>query len=299
MNYSKRFIRDVSALFKEHQIFKDQITDFDQFKKKRIAIIGGAGSVGTALALFLIKIDVKKIIVIDNNEYSIFKLTKKIEEKYQSKIVIKFLSILNFKELEKNFKHYKFDYIYNCAAIKHVDIAESNKQEAYRVNVEGNENLLKLSKKYNTKKFIFISTDKAIDPISVMGKTKHIAENKIINFKCDFEKKILRFPNIILSSGSLLEAIYDCFKNKKIFQLRGSNLTRYFIFSKDAVHFIILATLKKNFYKIITLKNVKKMRILKIIKFFNKYYKLDFKITKKNKYEKVDEVYYGKKTDYI
>ena len=299
MQYSKKYIKQINFFFKDHEIFKDKFKNVDNYKDKTIAIAGGAGTIGSLLALKLLNFQVKKIVVIDNNEYSIFKLKQLIDKKYKKKVDIKFLSILNITQLEKNFKKYKFDYIYNCAAIKHVDIAEENKEESYRVNVIGTVNLLQLSKKYKIKKFIFISTDKAINPISVMGKTKQIAENKIIKYKCDFEKKILRFPNIILSSGSLLETIYMCIKKKKIFELRGSKLTRYFIFSKDALEFIVRATFKKAFYEIITLKNVKKASIIDIIKFFNKYFKLKFKIIKKNNYEKIDEIYYDKKSDYI
>jgi FlaA1/EpsC-like NDP-sugar epimerase len=84
---------------------------------------------------------------------------------------------------------YKIDFIYNCAAIKHVNIAEENKNEAYRINVKATENLLKLSKKYKIKKFVFISTDKAINPIGVMGQTKLEAEKKIIKFFLILRKK--------------------------------------------------------------------------------------------------------------
>jgi UDP-N-acetyl-D-glucosamine 4,6-dehydratase len=291
MQYSKKFTKHINLFFKDHKIFKDQFNNKGIFKNKTIAITGGAGSIGSLLALKLLTFQVKKIVVIDNNEYSIFKLRQLINKKDKKKIDIKFLSILNTKQLEKNFKQYKFDYLYNCAAIKHVDIAEENKEETYRVNVQGTLKLLQLAKKYKVKKFIFISSDKAFYPKGVMGKTKFLAEKKIINYKANFEKKILRFPNVITSSGSILEIINDCIINKKTFYLKHKNLSRFFIFKTDTLEFILRATNLPVRNKIIVLSRVKEAKIIDLINYISKHFALTYQVSRLPKFEKVSENY--------
>ena len=291
MQYPKKFTKHINLFFKDHTIFKDQFNNKGIFKNKTIAITGGAGSIGSLLALKLLTFQVKKIVVIDNNEYSIFKLRQLINKKDKKKIDIKFLSILNKPQLEKNFKQYKFDYLYNCAAIKHVDIAEENKEETYRVNVLGTLKLLQLSKKYKVKKFIFISSDKAFYPKGFMGKTKFLAEKKIINYKANFEKKILRFPNVITSSGSIVEIINDCIINKKTFYLKHKKLSRFFIFKTDTLEFILRATDLPVSNTIIVLSRVKEAKIIDLIKYINKHFTLTYQVSQLPKFEKLFENY--------
>lgn len=290
--YSKRFEKLVNQFFKDHKIFKTPFKNKELFNNKTILITGGAGSIGSILALRLITFNIKKLVIIDNNEYSIFKLKRQIENKYKSKIDIRFLSILNKTLLDKNFKKYKFDYVYNCAAIKHVDIAEENKEETFRINVTGTKNLLNLSKKYSVKKFVFISSDKAFYPKGIMGKSKLLAEKKVMNFKNQkTELKILRFPNVITSSGSILEIIYDCINQKKIFELKNKNLIRYFIFKHDTLNFILKATDTNYSKKIIILNHVKSKKIKDLCKFMKSKLNLKYKITKLPKFEKILENY--------
>ena len=260
------------------------------FKNKKILIAGGAGSIGSILAIKLLEYDVKEIVIIDNNEYSIHRFKRLEFDK--NKITIKFLSIMNQKELEKNFKRYKFDIVYNCAAIKHVDIAEDNKEETHRVNVIGTRNIVALSKKYKVKQIVFISSDKAFYPKGVMGKTKLKAEKEVLKINDNnLKTKVLRFPNVLFSSGSLLEIINESILTKSTFFLKDKNLKRFFIFKKDTLEFILRATELNLSNKIIVLNNVKEVKILKLLNNLKKFYKLKIKISKLPKYEKISEVY--------
>ena len=173
-----------------------------------------------------------------------------------------------------------------------MDIAEENKEETYRINVTGTENLLNLSKKYSVKKFIFISSDKAFYPKGIMGKSKLLAEKKVLNFRNNkTELKILRFPNVITSSGSILEIIYDCINQKKIFELKNKNLIRYFIFKNDTLNFILKASDNNYSKKIIILNHVKSKKIIDLCKFMKSKLNLKYKITKLPKFEKISENY--------
>lgn len=294
MQFEKKFSKEINFFFKNHIVYKSPFIDNNNiFRGKKILVAGGAGSIGTLLINRLTKLNIKLIVVVDNNEYSIFKLKRK--KFYNSKINIKLLSILNTKSLEKIFKKNKFDIVYNCAAIKHVDIAEENKDEAFRVNVTGNKNLLNLSIKYSVKKYIFISTDKANSPKGVMGKTKLKAEKDVLKkLNTQIEKKVLRFPNVLRSSGSLIEILYNCILYNIGFVLKNKNLKRFFIFENDASQFIIRATSLNLNNKIVLLKNIQETKIIDLIKFLKKKFSLKYKIDKLPNYEKVSEIYSDK-----
>ena len=290
--YSLKYSKSVNNFFKDHKIFKKTFKDENKtFTGKKILIAGGCGSVGSILAKKLLEFKIKKLVIIDNNEYSIYRFNRSLSS--NKKLDIKFLSILNKKQLKRNFLKYNFDIVYNCAAIKHVDIAESNRDETYRVNVLGTKNIIDMCKVTNVKQLIFISTDKAFYPKGVMGRTKLEAEKTILKFKKkNLQTKILRFPNVLFSSGSLCEIIYECINQKKTFFLKNKKLKRYFIFQEDTVEFILRATDLINVSnKIIVLKNVKESKVLDLLIHLKKVFKLNYKVTKLPKFEKVSEIY--------
>jgi UDP-N-acetylglucosamine 4,6-dehydratase len=296
MLFEKKFTKEINFFFRNHRIYKKNYIDNNSiFRKKKILIAGGAGSIGSLLTIKLIKLNIKSIVIIDNNEYSISKLKQKIF--FNPKISIKLFSILNVKSLEKIFKQNKFDIVYNCAAIKHVDICEENKDEAFRVNVKGNLNLLNFSIKYNVKKYIFISTDKANKPAGIMGKSKLEAEKYVLKKEKKIHKIVLRFPNILRSSGSLVEILYNCIIDNTIFFLRNKKLKRFFIFENDACEFITRATSLNLNNKIVLLNNIKETKIIDLIKFLKKKFNLRYCINKLPRYEKISEIYRIKKTN--
>ena len=287
----KNFNKKINLFFKNHKIFKDRYNDKTKtIKNKIILITRGAGSIGSILAEKILNYKINKLVIIDNNEYSIFRLKQLV--KPNLKLDIKLLSILNSKMLEKIFKKYKFDIVYNCAAVKHVDIAEENKEETYRVNVEGNNIIYNLCLKHKVKKYIFISSDKAINPKGIMGKSKLKAERSILkNKKSKLEVKVLRFPNVLGSSGSLVEILYNSINERNTFNLKNKFLKRHFIFKEDTSEFILRATEAKVNRKIILLKNVKEKKIIDLLKFLKKHFALKYKITKLPGFEKIREVY--------
>ncbi|MFG1505572.1 polysaccharide biosynthesis protein [Halobacteriovorax sp. ZH5_bin.2] len=222
---SKKIRTDLENLFLERDRFSFNLqNELSYLKDKKILITGVAGTIGSHL---LEKLSGFNVIGIDNNEYGVFKLGQK-------------LCDINFKDdLEDLFKKYQFDIIFHAAALKHVPLLEGLKKQAWRTNVEGTRNLIELAKKYQCRDFIFCSTDKACEPVSVMGKSKLAAEELCLSNSEIFSIKVLRFGNIIASSGSVVETFYEHASNGEELIITSSEMERYFITCNEACDFIL------------------------------------------------------------
>ena len=214
-------------------------------KNKKILITGGAGSIGGGLVKKLIKLNIKKLYVIDNNEYNIFKLKNSIDmDKYNKKIEFSLTNIENAKLLNLDFKRIKPNIVFHVAALKHVSFLESNIRQGVLTNVIGTNNTIFSAANNQTKHFIHISTDKAADPKNVLGYTKILSEYACHNFKGNKMKiGIVRFGNVFNSYGSVAETFISQIFNAKKIKLSNPNVERYFMSISEATN-LIISTLK-------------------------------------------------------
>ena len=237
-------------LFLRKTLNLDLIKNSSLFKNKKIAITGGAGSIGSGLVKKLINFDVKKIYVIDNNEYNIFKLRNSIDKvEHTSKIEYYLTNIDNANLLNLNFKKIKPNIVFHAAALKHVVFLEKNVSQGIISNVLGTKNTILAAAKNNTQYFVHISTDKAADPKNVLGYTKLLSEYVCHNFKkSNMNIGIVRFGNVFNSFGSVAETIRNqIFQVKKI-KLSHPSVERYFMSITEATNLIIstLQIISKN-----------------------------------------------------
>jgi FlaA1/EpsC-like NDP-sugar epimerase len=210
-------------------------------KNKKILITGGAGSIGGGLIKKLIKLNIKKLYVIDNNEYNIFRLKNSIDmDKYKKKIEFSLTNIENVDLLNLDFKRIKPNIVFHAAALKHVSFLESNIRQAVLTNVIGTYNTILSAVNNQTKYFVHISTDKAADPKNVLGYTKILSEYVCHNFK-DTKMKIgiVRFGNVFNSYGSVAETFKSRILNVKKIKLSSPNVERYFMSIDEATNLII------------------------------------------------------------
>ena len=226
-------------------IFNDIEFEENSLVNKNILITGAAGTIGTELIYQLDKIRPNKLILIDNNENSIsnLELNLNLNENVSSKIDLKLVDLCNISILEEIFKKEKIDIVFHAAAFKHVSLIEENIKQSFYNNILSTLNLLNLSKKYSIKKFVYISSDKAVNPVNILGVCKRIGE-KLVKLSCNSEFKTtsVRFGNVISSSGSLIPKIHHQIKFKKEIYLTDKNATRYFMTIKDAVNLVIKST---------------------------------------------------------
>lgn len=267
-----------------------------KLKNTKILITGGAGSIGTEITKQIARAKPKEIIVLDHSELNIYRISNILKD-FKAKLI---LGDIKDEVLVKNLiiKH-KVDYIFHAAAYKHVKFLEENVHSAFKNNVIGTYNLLRSikGKKIN---FVFISTDKAVNPKNILGVTKKIGEilTQIIFSKKEYKNSnffILRFGNVIGSDGSALPFFLKQIKNDETIYLTHKNMSRFFMSIKEACNLVLQSSVSNYTNKTLFLDMGKPIRILDIIKrMFKEYSKKDQKLKIKisgNKYnEKLSEV---------
>ena len=277
------------------KIIKFQHPTIKSFKNSNILVTGGAGSIGTEITKQIAKSKPKKIIVLDHSELNIYRISK-ILEKYKIKLI---LGDIKDESLVKDiiYKH-KIDYIFHAAAYKHVKFLENNIHSAFKNNIIGTYNLLKAIEGKKIK-FIFISTDKAVNPKNILGMTKRIGEilTELIFLKKKYKNSnffILRFGNVIGSDGSALPFFLNQIKKDLPISLTHENMSRYFMSIKEACNLVLQSSVSKYKNKILFLDMGKPIKIYDIIKKMFQLYskpdqKLKIKITGNKFNEKITE----------
>jgi len=239
-------------------------------QRRAILVTGAGGSIGSELSRQIIKYKIDKIILLDHSEINLFLIKEELLSLNENISIIPILSsINNYKRLKNIFKTYKPDYVYHAAAYKHVTIVEENIIDGISNNVFGTINLIDVSLEYNVKRFTLISTDKAVDPSNVMGLTKRIAEiylrHKTFNHK-SMQSSIVRFGNVLGSSGSVFSLFSKQIKHKGPITLTHLDVTRYFMTIPEAVGLILESSAYESYGDIYILDMGEPIKILDLAK---------------------------------
>jgi len=212
------------------------------FKGKRILITGACGTIGSEITKRLLNLGAV-VCAFDNYENGLFNLqkTNKLNNKKNLRIFLG--SIRSTDRLTKAMN--KVDYVIHCAALKHVEISEYNSFESVLTNIVGVQNIIDVALKNNVKKVLFTSSDKAVNPSSVMGTTKLMGEKLIIaanNYAGDKTRfSVVRFGNVLDSNGSVLKIFKEQIKENKPLTITHKNMTRYFINIEQAIDLCIFS----------------------------------------------------------
>lgn len=228
---------------------KNNLTISNQnfFENEVILITGGGGSIGSELSRQISSYNFDKLIIADISEFNLFNIREEIYELYKfsenkiNKIKFVLLDLKDEKQINELFVTHSPNIIYHAAAYKHVPIVESNIKIGIKNNFLGTANLIKLSFKYKVKNFLFVSTDKAVKPLNLMGMTKRLGElylKKITNDN-NLNYSIVRFGNVVGSSGSVIPLFIDQIRNGGPVTVTHKDATRYFMTIPDAVSLII------------------------------------------------------------
>jgi FlaA1/EpsC-like NDP-sugar epimerase len=229
-----------SGLFPFKKSDSKKLDTYD-FSKEVIIVTGAAGSIGSELSRQLVQCKFKKLVLLDIAESPLYNLIKALEFEDTSKVSFKLLNIIEPIGLKSVFETYKPTLIFHTAAYKHVPLMEHNAYEAVKLNILGTKLIADLSIEFHVKKFIFISTDKAVNPIGVMGMSKRIGEN-YLNFLNQKQKtlfQITRFGNILGSNGSVVPVLKRQIESGSTLTITDTSTSRYFISKIKACHLIL------------------------------------------------------------
>ena len=239
-----RKIKVEDLLGREPIIFdKNQYGDY--LIGKTILVTGGGGSIGSELCRQIAKLNPKKLIILDIYENNAYEIQQELKMKYASELnlSVEIATICDKKELEEIFEREKIDVVFHAAAHKHVPLMEKNIEEAVKNNVFGTLNVLELSDKYKVKKFVQISTDKAVNPTNIMGATKRICE-MLVQMKSresETEFVAVRFGNVLGSNGSVIPLFEEQIKKMGPVTVTHPEIIRYFMTIPEAVSLVLTA----------------------------------------------------------
>ncbi|WP_440051163.1 polysaccharide biosynthesis protein [Lysinibacillus sphaericus] len=249
LSYSK--FRDVSIedlLGREPVKLNNEIISA-QVKDNIILVTGAGGSIGSELCRQLIKYNPKELVLIDHSEFNIFQITNELN-KINSSTLIKaeIMNIENRNHILMVVNKHKPKMVFHAAAYKHVPLMEENIYSAVSTNILGTNNIVDAAHNANVDNFVLISSDKAVNPESVMGATKRIAE-LIVNGKNKNSKTkyaIVRFGNVLGSSGSVIPIFKQQIQNGGPITITHPDMTRYFMTIPEAAQLVIQATSYSN-----------------------------------------------------
>ena len=211
---------------------------------KVVMVTGGGGSIGSELCRQIAASGPKQLIIVDIYENNAYDIQLELKHKYPNlNLETIIASVRNSKKMDKLFEKYQPDIVYHVAAHKHVPLMEDSPNEAVKNNVFGTLNIVKAADKYKTKKFILISTDKAVNPTNIMGATKRICEMIVqsYNKQSQTEYVAVRFGNVLGSNGSVIPLFKKQIKEGGPVTVTHPDIIRYFMTIPEAVSLVLQA----------------------------------------------------------
>jgi FlaA1/EpsC-like NDP-sugar epimerase len=235
---------NIEDLLEREEIKLDILRIKSELAGKNILISGAAGSIGSEIARQVAKFYPDKLILVDQSETALHYLELEFHEQFPDiDVIFKIGDVCNMSRMDVIFQEFKPDIVYHAAAYKHVPVMENNPSEAILTNVEGTKVLADLSVTYGVKKFIMISTDKAVNPTSVMGASKRIAEiyAQSMNKKNVTRFVTTRFGNVLGSNGSVIPLFHSQIEKGGPVTITHPDITRYFMTIPESCQLVLEA----------------------------------------------------------
>ena len=213
-------------------------------ENETILVTGGGGSIGSELCRQIMKYHPKQLIILDIYENNLYNIEMELKTNYPNENIEPVIaSVRDIKRMEEVFEEYKPSIVFHAAAHKHVPLMEKNPLEAIKNNVFGTYNTAKCADKYDVKRFVLISTDKAVNPTNVMGASKRVCEMIVqaINKVSKTEFAAVRFGNVLGSNGSVIPLFKKQIANGGPVTVTHKDITRFFMTIPEAVQLILQA----------------------------------------------------------
>lgn len=236
---------------------------------RRVLITGAAGSIGAELVFQCARFSPSLLVLVDQDETGIFRIESILREKFPLLNFSSYIAdIRDSEKMEAIFDRERPEVVFHAAAYKHVPLMERNVDEAVKNNVFGTINIAQAALKYRTNKFVMISTDKAVNPTSVMGATKRVAEMVCLRFNERGVTKFIsvRFGNVLGSRGSVLEIFEEQIRKGGPVTVTHPEMKRYFMTVSEAVLLVMQAGAMGRGGEVFVLNMGKPLKILDLAK---------------------------------
>lgn len=239
-------IRDVSIedLLQREPVVLDLEAITSYMEGQTILVTGGGGSIGSELCRQIASFSPKQLIILDNYENNAYEIQNELLASYPSLNLLTVIANVREKpRLEYIFRSYRPDIIFHAAAHKHVPLMEANPTEAIKNNVFGTMNVAECADKFGAKRFVMISTDKAVNPTNIMGATKRVAEMIIQAYsrQSKTEYVAVRFGNVLGSNGSVIPLFKKQIEQGGPVTVTDPEIIRYFMTIPEAVQLVLQA----------------------------------------------------------
>ena len=225
----------------------EEIREF--FSNERILIVGAGGTIGSAVARRLLNSGIKNLFFLDRDESALHALALGLSDEAASHSELCIVAdIKDLVGLSEVFATYKPTIVIHAAALKHLVIVERFPREGYLTNVFGTLNVLEAAEKNGVSRVVNISTDKAANPTSILGKTKRITEFLVAEFNENYriEACSVRFGNVFASRGSVIETFVHQISNQLPVTLTDFGVTRYFMSHEEAANLILASAMQES-----------------------------------------------------
>lgn len=225
---------------------KTNLSEISNYIEEKVVLVtGGGGSIGSELCRQIASFNPKHLIIVDNYENNAYAIQQELLRKCGKELNLSTIiaSIREEVRMEEIFKEYRPEVVFHAAAHKHVPLMEKSPSEAIKNNIFGTYKVASLADKYNVRRFVLISTDKAVNPTNIMGATKRAAEMIIqtLNERSNTEYVAVRFGNVLGSNGSVIPLFKKQIEEGGPVTITHPDIIRYFMTIPEAVGLVIQA----------------------------------------------------------
>ncbi len=242
-------------------------TVFNYLEGKVVLVTGGGGSIGSELCRQIATYNPKQLIIFDIYENNAYEIQNELKRNYPNLSLVTLIgSVRDSKRMDYVFRTYKPEVVYHAAAHKHVPLMEDSPNESIKNNVFGTYKTAECADRYGVKRFVLISTDKAVNPTNIMGASKRICEMIVqtFNAKSKTEFVAVRFGNVLGSNGSVIPLFKKQLEQGGPLTVTDPNIIRYFMTIPEAVQLVLQAGANANGGEIYVLDMGEPVKILSL-----------------------------------